>query len=159
MKRHVRIFASALALAFALGTFSASTARAEELYRKSAEVNKMMTKLGRGVANICTGWMEVPKQIAQSIRETDPVTGTFVGTARGIGWTFARTLAGVYETLSFPFPVPQDYVPLIEPEYIITSVWGEPIPVISDPHNNWAEPRVQDYGTGEPVRTGERADP
>ena len=147
-------FAAALLVVLILFAALAGPAAAaeEELYRGSAEVNLMMTKLGRGTANLLTGWLEIPKQMAVSIRKHDPVSGTFIGVFTGIGWTWARTFTGAYEIVTFPFPTPPDYVPIIFPEYIVTSIWGEPIPIVSDPHNNWAEPRVPDYGTGEPVR-------
>lgn len=153
MKRHFPKIAAALVVLMIGSWLNTTPVRAQELYNDSAEVNKMMTKLGRGVANLLTGWMEVPKQMSRSIRQTDPVTGTFIGLFRGFGWTWARTFAGAYEIITFPFPAPKDYKSLIEPPYIVTDLWGEPIPAISDPHNNWVEPRVPDYGTGEPVRS------
>ncbi len=44
-------------------------------------------KLGRGLVNILTGWIELPKNI--------------------------------YETVTFPFPLPQEYKPILEPEYVL----------------------------------------
>jgi len=39
--------------------------------------------------------------------------------AKGVGMTIVRTGAGVYETVTFPFPIPEGYTPVIEPEYVM----------------------------------------
>ena len=41
----------------------------------------------------------------------------FSGTFIGIGRTVIRTGAGVYDVVTFPFPI-QDYDPILEPEYV-----------------------------------------
>jgi putative exosortase-associated protein (TIGR04073 family) len=132
MKRHLGIHATALGLLLLVGLLWVSPVSAEELYRESSEVHSMMTKLGRGATNVLTGWLELPKQVVQSINETDPVTGTIVGFVRGVGWTYARTVVGVYEIVTFPFPAPKNYEPLLEPEYIVKATWGKPFPGVTD---------------------------
>ena len=136
MRKDLGTFWAALAIVTAAIFLAAPSASADELYRDSAEVNSMMTKLGRGCANVLTGWLEIPKQIGRSIKKTDPVTGTIVGTVQGVGWGFARTVTGFFEVATFPFPIPEDYEPLLEPEYVAPGMWGAPLPVISDRDNN-----------------------
>lgn len=149
MRKHTGICVLTLVL-LAAGTLWSSAAFAgDHLYNESAEVNSMMTKLGRGLANVLTGWLEIPKQIGKSIRETDPVSGTLVGVCRGAAWTLARTAAGAFEVITFPFPVPKDYKPVIEPEYIVKAMWGEPMPIISDRNNNAWE-GIETPGTPRP---------
>ena len=75
-------------------------------------------KLMRGMANILTGWVELPKNIYDTSVEDNVFSGLTVGLAKGIGMTIVRTGAGIYETLTFPFPIPEDYAPVLEPEYI-----------------------------------------
>lgn len=75
-------------------------------------------KLGRGIANILTGWVELPKNIYNTSIETNPLVGLTVGTAKGIGMSIVRTGAGVYELITFPFPLPEDYMPILEPEFV-----------------------------------------
>ena len=75
-------------------------------------------KLGRGVANVLTGWVELPKNIYNTSIEANPLVGITVGTAKGIGMSIVRTGAGVYEIITFPFPLPEDYMPIIEPEFV-----------------------------------------
>ena len=89
----------------------------------------MTRKLGRGVGNILTGWIEVPKNIAVNWEKTDPFTGLVVGSIKGIGWSWTRTVSGIYDVFTFPFPVPENYRPLMEPEFVLPSIWGAPLPV------------------------------
>lgn len=80
--------------------------------------NDPFTKLGRGAANVLTGWIEVPKGIQAESAETNGLSGATVGLAEGLGMGIVRTVAGAYEIISFPFPAPADYQPVLEPEYV-----------------------------------------
>ncbi|MFP4382274.1 MAG: exosortase system-associated protein, TIGR04073 family [Candidatus Sumerlaeia bacterium] len=115
---------------------SMPAAQAADDYRPESDIDNMFTKLGRGLVNVFTGWLEIPSQIGKTIRKTDPVTGTVIGLLKGSAWTVARMCTGVYEVVTFPFPLPENYEPIIEPEYIVKSMWGEPMPVFGDPNNN-----------------------
>ena len=77
-------------------------------------------KLGRGIANILTGWVELPKNIYDTSVEDNPLSGLTIGLAKGVGMTIVRTGAGVYETVTFPFPIPEDYTPVLEPEFVFS---------------------------------------
>ena len=70
----------------------------------------MVKKLSRGLANILTGWVEIPKNIYNTSIESNPLIGLTVGVAKGIGMSIVRTGAGVYELITFPFPLPEDYI-------------------------------------------------
>ena len=76
------------------------------------------TKLGRGVANTLTGWVELPKNIYNTSVEDNAFTGMTLGLAKGAGMTLVRTGAGIYEIATFPFPLPESYRPILEPEYV-----------------------------------------
>ena len=130
MREGFRSMAIVMCMAVILGM--AGPAAADNMYRESSEVDSMMNKLGRGISNVLTGWVEIPKQVGKSVRELDPFTGLVVGTVKGIGWGYARTVTGVYEVLTFPFPTPANYSPLLEPEFIVQDMWGEPLPILSD---------------------------
>lgn len=97
---------------------------------------QMMHKLGRGVTNVLTCWVEVPRNVAIAWENTDPVSGTIVGAVKGIGWGFARLATGVYETVTFPFAVPADYEAMIEPEFVVTDIWGDHVPYLTDFRSN-----------------------
>jgi len=77
-------------------------------------------KLGRGLANIVTGWVELPKNIYDTSVEENVLAGLTMGLAKGVGMTIVRTGAGVYETVTFPFPIPEDYQPVLEPEFVFS---------------------------------------
>ena len=77
-------------------------------------------KLGRGIANVLTGWVELPKNIYDTSVEENVLSGLTMGLAKGVGMTIVRTGAGVYEAVTFPFPIPEDYQPVLEPEYVFS---------------------------------------
>ncbi|MBI3252199.1 MAG: exosortase system-associated protein, TIGR04073 family [Candidatus Omnitrophica bacterium] len=75
-------------------------------------------KLGRGVANALTGWVELPKNIYSTSKESNAFAGMTLGLAKGAGMSIVRTGAGIYEIVTFPFPLPENYKPVLEPEYV-----------------------------------------
>jgi len=85
------------------------------------EAGKAFTKLTRGFVNIVTGWVEVPKRIHETTQLEGAVSGFTWGLLRGLGHGFIRTAAGLYELVTFPFPAPPGYEPVIQPEYVFTS--------------------------------------
>lgn len=76
------------------------------------------TKFVRGVANLTTGWVELPKQIYVVGTNEGWVAGALRGPFDGLGMFAARTIAGAYEILTFPIPVPPNYQPMLSPEYV-----------------------------------------
>src|SRR5574341_2652782 len=67
------------------------------------------TKFVRGVANLATGWVEIPKQVYVVGSNEGWVAGALRGPFDGLGMFVARTVAGAYEILTFPIPVPPHY--------------------------------------------------
>ena len=88
---------------------------------ESMEAGKAFTKLTRGAVNLVTGWVEVPKRIQETSQTSGTAAGLTWGLLRGLGHGFIRTAAGVYELVTFPFPAPPNYVPVIQPEYVFSS--------------------------------------
>lgn len=80
-------------------------------------------KLGRGVANVITGWVEIPKNVYDTTQDENIFMGLTIGLAKGLGMSVIRTGAGIYDAVTFPFPIPQDYEPLLEPEYVLGEEW------------------------------------
>jgi len=118
-----------LAIAAIVGAaLPAAAQRYGDEYRETSAFGKMQHKLGRGLANIFTGVIEVPKNISREWRKSDPVTGVIVGGVKGVGWAATRMAVGVYDTVTFPIPVPPNYEPLMQPETPLPSVWGEQLP-------------------------------
>ncbi len=81
-------------------------------------VSGMGGKAGRGIANLATGWLELPKQIYVTSKEGGAAKGIFLGPLKGIGMTVVRTLAGAGELATFFIPYPGFYDPFIEPKYV-----------------------------------------
>jgi putative exosortase-associated protein (TIGR04073 family) len=101
----------------------------DDIYREGTAAGQMFHKLGRGVTNTFTGILEIPKNIAREWKRAgEPFTGAVVGTSKGIAWGFCRTVSGIYDVVTFPFAVPEDYRPLMEPEFVLPGMWGAPIP-------------------------------
>jgi putative exosortase-associated protein (TIGR04073 family) len=87
--------------------------------QEGSMIEKMGKKLGRGIVNIATGWVELPKNIYDtSVDTNNPLMGITYGTLKGLGMTVVRTGAGAYDTVTFLFPVPQDYQPILQPEFV-----------------------------------------
>jgi putative exosortase-associated protein (TIGR04073 family) len=74
-------------------------------------------KLGRGLAGVATGILELPGNIAAVARDQGNAAGATIGFAKGLAMVPVRELVGVYEFVTSPIPVPSDYQPIIEPEY------------------------------------------
>jgi putative exosortase-associated protein (TIGR04073 family) len=81
-------------------------------------VDGMANKLARGTANVATGWLELPKQIAMTSKREGLVKGLTVGPLKGIGMGLFRTVSGVGEALTFFIAYPGFYDPLIDPSYV-----------------------------------------
>jgi len=87
-----------------------------------------LDKLARGVANIATGWMELPEQVGRTTETEGSIAAVTRGLVRGVGYTVGRTCIGVLETATFVLPnhpgesrqVGGDpYGPLIEPDILV----------------------------------------
>jgi len=75
-------------------------------------------KAVRGLANTGLGVVvELPKTVYYDTLEDGPLYGLTVGVLEGLSWGIARTLVGVYEVVTFPFPLPEGYRPIYTPSY------------------------------------------
>jgi len=66
-------------------------------------------KAGRGVVNVVTGWIEVPKNLHLGLQEDNPVLGAGWGLIKGLGLAATRMVFGAYEVITFPLPYPAAY--------------------------------------------------
>jgi putative exosortase-associated protein (TIGR04073 family) len=106
----------------------ATAQRYGDEYRDGSAFGKMQHKLGRGLTNLFTGVVEIPKNISREWRKSDPATGVIVGGVKGVGWAATRVAVGAFETVTFPVPVPANYEPLMQPEHPLPDVWGDQLP-------------------------------
>jgi putative exosortase-associated protein (TIGR04073 family) len=80
--------------------------------------DKSTRKLVRGVANVATGWMEIPKQTYNNWYEERTYLSPVVGFGKGVGMAVARELVGVAEVVMPLSPLPSDWEPTIRPEFV-----------------------------------------
>lgn len=116
------VFSTALICSVLIGSFCswACAGPYDTIENSSPQeiTNGMGTKLGRGVANFATGWMEFPKQIYVTSKEDGAVSGIFIGPFKGIGMTVIRTFSGIAEFATFFIASPRFYSPYFEPAYV-----------------------------------------
>lgn len=101
-----------------------NTVVAQEIQRSDVIVERMAYKLTRGVTNIGTAIVELPKQMYLSVRGEDEI-GVVIGPMKGIGMTFYRAFTGVVETVFFLVPQPGYYDSMIDPEFVWQG-WEDP---------------------------------
>jgi putative exosortase-associated protein (TIGR04073 family) len=82
-----------------------------------AAAQTAMRKMGRGLANMTTSFLEVPGQMVKETRAQGAGIGIPLGFAKGLGMIVPRVLVGVYELLSAPFAAPAGYRPILKPEF------------------------------------------
>lgn len=61
-------------------------------------------KLVEGIEETATGWVEVPKEIAETTEESNLIEGVTVGTIKGAGKAVAETTKGVVKAATFYIP-------------------------------------------------------
>ena len=75
-----------------------------------------LRKLGRGIANLLFGIVEVPNQITKATSEHGG-GGLPYGIGKGIVRWFGREVTGAYDVVTFPVPFPKGYKPIMKPEF------------------------------------------
>jgi putative exosortase-associated protein (TIGR04073 family) len=104
-----------LALAFVLGIAPLAFADARTREDSAFTRETAASKLGRGFMQMITGFMEFPGNIYAETRDDGLASGLTIGFAKGIGMIPVRELVGVYEFVTAPIEVPDDYEPILDP--------------------------------------------
>ena len=124
MRRVVCIVLRALSLALLLGVgttvvWSQEGAsppmgrdQVDELMKRY-NLHPSFTKLGRGLSNFFLGWTEIPLNIQKWYSRSDIGGSFFTGAAHGLFKGVVRTGVGVYETVTFFLPYPEDFAPIL----------------------------------------------
>jgi len=90
--------------------------------------HRLKAKLKRGVINIATGWLEVPRTVIRSFRKRDYFVAIVVSPAEGVGWAVARTASGAFDVVTCAFATTEGDTGLIQPETLLPPRWGEALP-------------------------------
>lgn len=118
MKRSVVI------VSLLLVTLFSNSATAGDSPKPESIAEKMSFKLVRGVTNVATAIVELPKQTILTSRNHGDI-GYVVGPIKGFGMTLYRGFIGITETLFFMVPQPGYYDPMIDPTYVWEG-WEDP---------------------------------
>jgi putative exosortase-associated protein (TIGR04073 family) len=119
VNRMLGAFLVCWALVMAQGRMAAADSYTSIEDRTPQEVvNGMMTKAGRGLANVTTGLYEIPKQIYETSKEDGTTKAIFIGPLKGLGMTLVRTIGGACEFMTFYVPYPGFYDPYFTPAYV-----------------------------------------
>lgn len=85
----------------------------------TARAGDSATKFSRGLLNTAFGWFEIMNEIGNEADREGPAIGIPAGFLRGTFFAAGRTLAGVYEMITFPFPNgKKGYEPILLPESV-----------------------------------------
>lgn len=72
----------------------------------------------RGATNLSLGLvLELPRTIYYETKQQGPLLGIPAGFLAGFGLGLMRTAVGAYELLTFPIAVPDDYKPILTPDF------------------------------------------
>lgn len=75
-------------------------------------------KLVRGMSNIVTSPIEIFYRISEAYKSDGVGNAVTYGLLKGICMFPFRATMGIYEVLTFPVPIPEDYEPVItDPEF------------------------------------------
>ena len=87
-------------------------------------------KLGRGLSNALAGWMELPVNVQERYSRSDTGGSFFTGVAYGLVKGVVRTAVGVYETVTFFLPYPENFAPILPTlEYFQKTSKRQPLPL------------------------------
>jgi putative exosortase-associated protein (TIGR04073 family) len=108
-----------LAIAAFLVVMVMSTGVYADGLRTGFSVEGSRDKLVRGVLNIADSVVEVPGTMMRKSHKEGIVSGMTLGMVDGIFNTAKRALAGVWEVVTFPIPIPENYEPILsDPEFL-----------------------------------------
>lgn len=118
----------------------------QDSVKPEAVVEKMSFKLVRGLTNVGTAIVEIPKQSYLSVRDRGKV-GYVIGPLKGLGMGIYRALVGSVEAVFFMVPQPGYYDPMLDPEYVWKGWDGQRAePVNSGTETNQAVPQAAPGG-------------
>lgn len=117
-----RNFLLSVILTAFLTTFAPMSNAAHEDVSYGAAVGD---KASRGIANLLTAPLELPKNIINTVNDTNIGLGVIGGAAKGILNMVARMLTGMVDLVTFPLPTK----PIVYPQYVwddfdVDSVYG-----------------------------------
>lgn len=80
-------------------------------------------KMGRGVVNVLTGWIEIPKRVHLGAQQDNAVVGVGRGLLDGAGMGLLRVGVGLFEAVTFPIEYPKDFASPYEQMHVNDYAW------------------------------------
>ena len=124
------------AVAAGMMMFGTMTLQAEEAPGEPPAVLKPVEKLGRGIANVAFGPMELLMKTYEVTQSKGEIAGLCYGPLLGVCYVVAREVVGVVDIATFLFPLPGcpddpndygwGYGPIMRPAWVV------------DINHNWA---------------------
>ena len=116
MVRHSGWSAAVCAMVLVVAAGSASAA-IDETRGGPSYVSGALRKLGRGIANIATCPVELPRTVERVCLKDGYVAGATVGVLQGLWRTVLRGVVGAFEVVTFPAAIPNGFDPILKPEF------------------------------------------
>ena len=85
---------------------------------EEAEGSPMIEKMGQGMINTATSWVDIPRKMTEVSSEKDILAGCTVGFGEGLALGLTRGISGVYDMTTSG--ISSDEKPLMKPEYTVT---------------------------------------
>ena len=76
-----------------------------------------LRKLQRGFLNVVLCPFEISNELSKEVRNDTLPPSWFAGLGRGSLYAVGRASVGIYEMVTFPFPCPAKYKPVLQPEF------------------------------------------
>ncbi len=128
VRKNYRLIGLVVLLVVIVFTYLNSTAHAQgETVRGLSK--RMSAKFGRGLVNAATGWGEMIRCPLEVGQERGALLAYTWGPLKGIAMSFFRTVGGVLETGLFFFPLPGNYDPYFESEFVFSKPVTEKPPL------------------------------
>jgi putative exosortase-associated protein (TIGR04073 family) len=108
----------AVVLFIGAGCVQAEKVAGHQLSEAEEIVQDMSSKLWRGVFNVATGWVEVPRQMIKAGKDKGWWAVVPIGVPSGAMMAVTRTGVGVFETATFIAPIDDSYGPIMKPAYV-----------------------------------------
>lgn len=112
-------FLTVLAVVLCIGAGAQAEKVAGHHLSEAEEITQdMSSKLWRGVFNVATGWVEVPRQMIKSGKDRGWWAVVPIGVPSGAMMGVVRTGVGAFETVTFIAPIDDSYGPIIDPAFV-----------------------------------------
>jgi len=86
------------------------------------ELSRVHGKLKRGVLNLVSFPLEIPKQVKGEVAEGKNIPHKLVlivpGIFKGLGYSVVRAVSGLWDVATFNMNYPKDSQPLLKPDYV-----------------------------------------